>query len=109
MENNKTICCTRIVVDCIQNSEGNILCGGPEYLGFVFDVKSKDVNEMHSFIIEVLHNLDIPYIRVYRLGKLNINADMVWTRTKIMAAISKDSKYLKSELNNNYCRKRKKN
>ena len=35
----KLIKCSRIGVDCVANDPVDIRCGGPEYLGFDFNVK----------------------------------------------------------------------
>ena len=40
----------RIGVDCTINDPVDVRCGGPEYLGFDFNVRKEDSKEMLNFI-----------------------------------------------------------
>ena len=50
MDNN-LIRCSQISVDCVANDPVDIRCGGPEYLGFDFNVRVEQTEEMKKFII----------------------------------------------------------
>ena len=42
----KLIKCSRIGVDCVANDPVDIRCGGPEYLGFDFNVREEETEDM---------------------------------------------------------------
>ena len=102
----KTIHCTRIGVDCVVNDPVDVRCGGPEYLGFDFNVKKEQTEEMKKFIVEALNSFEIPLSSIYSCGEIDLSEEKVWTKERIVEAISKDADYLKSEASRNYSRRR---
>ena len=93
----KTVRCTRIGVDCVANDPTDIRCGGPEYLGFDFNIRKEQTEEMKKFIVEALNNFGIPLIAIYSRGEMDLSEEKVWPKERIVGVISKDANYLKSE------------
>ena len=102
----KIIHCTRIGVDCVANDPVDVRCGGPEYLGFDFNVQKEQAEEMKKFIREALNSFSVPVAAIYSYGEIDLNEEKVWTKERIVAAISEDANYLISEASRNYSRRR---
>ena len=102
MDNN-LIRCSQISVDCVANDPVDIRCGGPEYLGFDFFVKKEETEYMQLFIRETLKVLEIPLTNMYASCKnMKKPSNKLWTKERIVEAISKDANYLKEEASRNY-------
>ena len=99
---NKLIKCSRIAVSCVANDPVDIRCGGPEYLGFDFNVIEKDTEEMKEFIILTLETLKIPLENLYVCGIIEVEEKNVWNKKRIVEIIQKDANYLRSEASRNY-------
>ena len=106
--NSNLVKCTRISVDCVTNDPVDIRCGGPEYLGFDFNVRKKDAEEMKKFIIVTLSSFEIPIKNLYFSGTINLNEENIWTKERIVKAIKKDAEFLKHNAKRNYPRTLKK-
>ena len=102
---NKLIKCSRISVDCVVNDPVDIRCGGPEYLGFDFNVKEDETEEMKKFIEMTLETFGIPLINLYHSKTNLIEEKYVWTKEKIVEEIKKDETYLKHQASRNYKRR----
>ena len=102
---NKLIKCSRIGVDCVANDPVDIRCGGPEYLGFDFNVKESDTEEMKKFIAVTLETLQIPLANLYICGTKELEEKDVWDKKRIVEEIQKDASHLKSEASRNYRRR----
>ena len=75
MDNN-LIRCSQISVDCVANDPVDIRCGGPEYLGFDFNVRVEQTEEMKKFIAVTLEIFEIPLI--FEASALNCaNLDLI--------------------------------
>ena len=90
MDNN-LIRCSQISVDCVANDPVDIRCGGPEYLGFDFNVRVEQTEEMKKFIAVTLEIFEIPLTNLY-----------VWTKERIVKAVKDDAEYLQGEAQRNY-------
>lgn len=88
MENK--VFCTIVSVDCAHNDPVDIRCGGPEYLGFDFGVKTENVDEMIKFIKLTLEKFDVPYISVTKATVGTLPANRVWSKHMIVSEILKD-------------------
>ena len=99
---NKLIKCSRIAVSCVANDPVDIRCGGPEYLGFDFNVIEKNTEEMKKFITLTLETLEISLAHLYVRGTIEVEAKKVWDKNRIVEAIQKDANYLKSDEVKNY-------
>lgn len=95
--NNYLIRCSRISVDCVHNDPVDIRCGGPTYLGFDFNVREEQVEEMKMFIELTLNEFSVPLVDLYVSGIADVNEKNVWTKERIVKAISDDAKYLQHE------------
>ena len=102
---NKLIKCSRLSVDCVVNDPVDIRCGGPEYLGFDFNVKENETEEMKKFIEMTLETFGIPLINLYHSKTNLIEEKYVWTKEKIVEEIKKDETYLKHQASRNYKRR----
>jgi len=102
---NKLIKCSKIGVDCVANDPVDIRCGGPEYLGFDFNVREEETEEMKKFIAVTLETLEIPLANLYVYGNPELEEKNVWDKKRIVEAIQKDANYLKSEASRNYRRR----
>lgn len=102
----KIVHCTRISIDCVANDPVDVSCGGPDYLGFDFNVQKEQTEEMKKFISEALNSFNVPVDAIYSCGELNIPEEKVWTKERIVAAIKKDANYLIGEASRNYSRRR---
>lgn len=100
--NDNLVKCTRINVNCAHNDPVDIKCGGPEYLGFDFNVKEEQAEEMKKFIIATLEIFEVPLISIYASSKIELNEKYVWTKERIVESIKKEAKYLQKEANRNY-------
>ena len=101
----KTVKCTRIGVDCVPNDPVDIRCGGPNYLGFDFNVEKNKVDKMKKFIIVTLDEFGIPLASMYSSGEFDMAEEEVWTKERIVKEIKKDANYLVSESKRNYGRR----
>ena len=102
---NKLIKCSRISIDCVVNDPVDIRCGGPEYLGFDFNVKEEETEEMKKFIEITLETFGIPLINLYHSKTNLIEEKYVWTKEKIVEEIQKDANYLKHQESRKYNRR----
>lgn len=102
MSNNKLIRCSQISVDCVANDPVDIRCGGPEYLGFDFNVREEQTEEMKKFITLTLESLEVPLTYMYVCGKKELSEKDVWTKERIVEEIKKDATYLQNEAKRNY-------
>ena len=102
---NKLIKCSRISVDCVANDPVDIRAGGPYYLGFDFNVKEEETEEMKKFIAVTLETFEIPLINLYTSGNNLIEEKQVWDKKRIVEEIQKDANYLKHEASRNYRRR----
>lgn len=102
----KIIHCSRIAVDCVENDPVDIRSGGPEYLGFDFNVSKEKTEEMKKFIAEALNSFEVPVTAIYSYGEIDLSEERIWTKERIVEAISKDASYLKNENNRHYSRRR---
>jgi len=102
MCNNNLINCLKIHVDCVANDPVDIRSGGPDFLGFDFNVKEAESEDMKKFISVTLDTLDVPLIRMYVGARTTLGEKDVWTKERIVEAIKKDASYLQSEARRNY-------
>ena len=94
----KKILCTVIGVDCVRNDPEDIKCGGPNYLGFDFNVPKGKTDEMKQFIGETLYAFGIPVVRIYNDEEdVFFDEKYVWDKTRIFNEISDEAEYLLSE------------
>ena len=91
----KLVNCTSIIVDCVENSL--VSFGGPDYLGFNFNVPVDQVEQMRKFIVMTITSFGIPLANIYNIGDLNICIDKVWNKERIYKEISSKAKYLIDE------------
>lgn len=108
MDNNDLIKCSRISVDCVVNDPVDVKCGGPEYLGFDFNVKEEQTEEMQDFITTTLKKFEVPLESIYVSEKISIKEQDIWTKERIAATIANDAKYLQEEAAMNYSHSLKK-
>ena len=102
---NKLIKCSIIGVDCVTNDPVDIRCGGPEYLGFDFNVKEEETEEMKKFISVTLETLQIPLEKIYVIGRKELEEKYIWNKKRIVEEIQKNSNYLKKQASRNYKRR----
>lgn len=102
---NKLIKCSRISVDCVINDPVDIRCGGPEYLGFDFNVKEEETEKMKKFIEITLETFEIPLINLYQSGTNQLEEKYIWSKERIAEEIRKDANYLKHQASRNYKRR----
>ena len=100
--NNSLIRCLQISVDCVANDPVDVRCGGPEYLGFDFNVRQEQTEEMKKFITVTLKSLEVPLVNLYVSGVIDLNEKDVWTKEKIFKVIKDNTEYLQSESKRNY-------
>lgn len=99
--------CSRIKVDCVENDPVDIRCGGPNYLGFDFNVLQQDERRMIKYIIITLNQLNVPFIGIGATGKIDVPESHVWNEEKIVREIRKDAAYLINEANRSSFRRKK--
>lgn len=102
MCNNNLIRCSQISVDCVANDPVDIRCGGPYYLGFDFNVREEQTEEMKKFITVTLKSLEVPLINLYVSGTIDLNEKDVWSKERIVKAVKDDAEYLQSEAERDY-------
>ena len=83
----KTVRCTKIGVDCVKNNPENIRMGGPEYIGFVFNVSRRNTEYMKEFIIDTLLGYEVPIYMVKVLGESHVEMNKVSDERTIAKAI----------------------
>lgn len=74
----------RVIIDCERNDWEDIKCGGPQYLGFDFQVDdSEDDKELESWLRKTLkmHGHNIISIRIYKIE------EQVWSRNQMEECI----------------------
>ena len=102
MSNNNLIRCSQINVDCVVNDPVDVRCGGPAYLGFDFNVKEEQTEEMKKFIALTLEKFEVPLENMYVSGSIDLNEKDVWTKERILQAVGADAEFLKSEASRDY-------
>lgn len=102
MSNNNLIKCSQISVDCVVNDPVDVRCGGPAYLGFDFNVKEEQTEEMKKFIALTLEEFEVPLANMYVSGTIDLSEKDVWTKERIIKSISDDAEYLQNEASRNY-------
>ena len=88
----KAIRCIRIGVDCIVSVPVDACSGGLEYLGFDFNVKKEEAEEMKKFIVNALNSFEIPLSSIFCYGEVDLSEDNVWTKEKIIEELIKIGK-----------------
>jgi hypothetical protein len=85
--------CARIGVDCVKDDDG-------KYLGFIFNVKRDDADDMIEFIKEKLNEYHVPYDDVYVFCSLSLPLVMITDKESIKNEIKEKSEILikRSEL-----------
>ena len=79
--------CTRIGVDCVKNNPENIRMGGPEYLGFIFNVSKRNTEYMKEFIVEALLGYEVPIYAIKVLGEAQVEMNKVSDERTVAKAI----------------------
>ena len=102
MSNNNLIKCSQISVNCVANDPVDIRCGGPAYLGFDFNVREEQTEELKKFIVATLQSFEVPLKNLYVSGTIKLSEKDVWTKERIVKAIKDDAEYLQSEAERNY-------
>lgn len=102
MSNKNLIRCSQISVNCVANDPVDIRGGGPIYLGFDFNVKEEQTEEMKCFIEEALQSFQVPLTSLYVTGTIDLEKKNVWTKERIVDAISDDAEYLQNQAERNY-------
>ena len=100
--NDNLIKWSQISVDCVANDPVDIRCGGPEYLGFDFNVSEEQTEEMKKFIALTLESLEVPLKNLWVAGTIDLHEKDIWTKEKIVKAIKADTEYLQAEAKRNY-------
>lgn len=93
----KLIKCSRICVDCVENDPVDIRCGGPDFLGFDFNVRVGKEREMEKFIIATLNEFNVPLERIYVDKIIGVPEKDVWDKKRIATCIQNDADYLRSQ------------
>lgn len=102
MNDEELITCVEINVNCVTNDPVDVKSGGPYYLGFDFNVKEEELEQMKKFILATLNTLNVPFINLFEGEKIVLKKENVWTKEKIVKEIEKDAEYLQSEATMNY-------
>ena len=102
MSNNNLIRCSKINVDCVANDPVDIRCGGPDYLGFDFNVREEQTEDIKKFIAVTLESLEVPLANLYVSGTIDLSEEDVWTKERIVKAVKDDAEYLQGEAERNY-------
>lgn len=100
--NTNLIRCSQISVNCVVNDPVDIRCGGPTYLGFDFNVKTEETEQMKKFIVLTLESFQVPLIDMYVSNTIDLNEKDVQTKEKIIEDISADAEYLQDEALRDY-------
>lgn len=81
-----------ISVDCVNNDPVDINAGGPKYLGFDFNVRKEETEEIIGFIKETLTTLCIPLMDISaRDADIEVKEDVLWNKEDILVCISDDA------------------
>jgi len=99
---NQLIKCSKISVNCVANDPVDIRCGGPEYLGFDFNVIEEQTEVMKKFIEVTLATFKVPLTSMYVSGTNYLSEDKVWTKERIVKEITKEASYLQGQAQRNY-------
>lgn len=102
MKNDNLIKCSQIGVNCVANDPVDIRCGGPAYLGFDFNVRVEQTQEMLKFITVTLESFEVPLVNIYVSGTINLSEKDVWTKERIVEEIKNEAEDLKGEAERNY-------
>lgn len=74
---NDIVFCAVIGVDCVENDSDAIARDEPKYLGYVFNVKSEESDDMIEFIRQKLKEFNVPYEDVYVYKRMSLPVVMV--------------------------------
>ncbi len=84
----KLIKVAKICVDCEKNDIVDIKCGGPEYLGFDFNVSLSELEELKIFIKSEIEKKGLPIDNIYSYNQnYYLPKEKVWTRERIRDCI----------------------
>lgn len=98
---NGLVRCKRINVDCVENDPVDIRCGGPQFLGFDFNVKEEESEEMQKLISATLEIFKIPLRAIYENETIEVSGNDVWTKEEIVSCIKDNANLLIKEANSN--------
>lgn len=90
--------CSRISVNCVLNDPVEVLCGGPEFLGFDFAVREEETTDLQNVILMALESNEVPVIRL-NVGKTRATESSLWSSEQIIKEIEHEAEYLKEEAN----------
>lgn len=94
--------CSRLDVKCCVNDPVDVRAGGPQYLGFDFNVLEEKTDIMTKYIEGVLKELSVPLIEISNNGIKEVDEEHVWDEDRIFNEIEVYSSYMISESNRNY-------
>lgn len=89
----KLIKCSRIGVNCVVNDPVDVRCGGPQYLGFDFNVLDSKVNYMKIYIKSTLESLSVPFV-AFTTSSVEVPEEHLWDEDRIYDCISDQANYL---------------
>jgi len=78
-----------LVVDCVRNNSVDIRCGGPQFLGYDFNVEKEKVEEMKAFIQQKINENNQSFIGISEELFRKSKKCNIWTKTDIEIAICK--------------------
>lgn len=97
------VLCTSIGVDCVVNDPVDVRAGGPQYLGFDFNVKCDEVEDMMTFIPVVLSEYGVPLISIYKNHEeIEVVESKVWSKEKIVDCVEDQCEQLIHNASRNY-------
>lgn len=94
--------CSRLDVKCCVNDPVDVRAGGPQYLGFDFNVLEEKTDMMTKYIDGVLKELSVPLIEISNNGIIEVEQKDVWDENRIFDEIESLSSYMISQANRNY-------
>ena len=95
------VLCAKIAVECVENNLANVRNGEPKYLGFVFDVRREEAEDMMDFVSKTLKEYNIPINEIYVYCSISLPIVKVWTKQKILNEIKHSAEYLTEKRNFN--------
>ena len=90
--------CTRISVDCVKNDPVDVRCGGPNFLGFNFNVRKEEEDEIQNLILMSLESNEIPLLNI-RKTEDKVDQNALWSSERIVKEIENEAEFLKEEEN----------
>lgn len=89
--------CLKVVVDSCDNDPVAIKWGGPEYIGFNFNIRPRDLNRVCDLIFEITSSISVPCRRILYDDGGYVDEEEICSDDQIIEEIYEKGPYLQQK------------